>query len=51
MSSDIIVFINESVNLRIQRCGSIIARGTLHMVLWWLRETYAVATLTSLYIF
>lgn len=50
MNSDIVI-INESVNLLIQCCSSIIACSTLNMALRWLYEAYAVVILTSLYIF
>lgn len=47
VNSDIVA-INESGNLLIPCCSSIIACGTLNMVLRWLYETYAVVILTPL---
>lgn len=46
-----VVIINESVNLLVQCCSSVIAHSTLNMVLRWPYETYAVVILTSLYVF
>lgn len=50
VKSKIFAVINESVDLLIQRCGSIAAYGPLNMVLRWPCEACAVVILTFLHI-